>query len=235
MNVAPGGPLRREIGLEFSFEASSHRHSDHAADDRSGHKFGKPMDGHRNAQPDVERVQQRQENKHFVFRMKRDQANRHGEGHGGVRRRPAPKNAAFEKTELEAVAGVYPRSAVHHGVGEMPEKWRRQASSKRLVTARNEIAEQGRLPQRPSRHNEPAVSCGLTGNQNAQTSQDWQKGPKPDARAGEQIKRVSPRPTKISPVAAGHDDNNRQDNGRSVPPEIVSAEDGNDISGKPAE
>ena len=40
-------------------KTSAHDGSNHAAGDRSGHEFGKPMDGHGDAQADVERVEQR--------------------------------------------------------------------------------------------------------------------------------------------------------------------------------
>ena len=39
----------------------------------------------------------------------------------------------------------------------------------------------------------------------------------------------------IRPVKAGRDDARRQADGQRVPPEVASAEDGDDISGQPVE
>jgi len=198
------------------FETSSNHHSDHGANDGSGHEFGKPMDGHRDAEADVECIEQREEDKHPIFRIEHDQADRHGKRNGGVRRRPAPKDAAFEETELETVAGINQRSVGSRRHSEASEWWR-EASGECLVAARYKVAENGRLSQSPCSRDDTAVFSYLADNQDDQNYQHRQHGSEHDGRAGKPEKRIFPRRKIIRPVEAGHDDHHRQDNGQRVP------------------
>jgi hypothetical protein len=86
------------------------------------------MDRHRNGEPNVKRVKQSAEDNYFVLGIKHDQAERHGKRHGGVPRWPTPKDAAFQKAELEAVAGVRQRRVAKGKRANMSVKWRRATS-----------------------------------------------------------------------------------------------------------
>src|SRR5665213_4255639 len=97
-------PKFSRVSSQFSFETSAHDGANHCADDGSGHEFGEPMDGHGDAETDVKRIKQRAENQRLVFRPECNEAGHHGKRHGGVRRGPAPEDAAFEETELETAA-----------------------------------------------------------------------------------------------------------------------------------
>jgi len=225
----PDGALERAAqcasSIQLGLETSAHNGSDHAADDGSGHKFGEPMDGHRNAKADVERIDQGEQNKFRVPGIERDQAGGHGKRHGGVRRRPAPENAALEKPQLEAVAAVNQRPRVRGRPLEAVER-RRKTSGEGLVAAGNQIAKHGRLSQSPGRGDGAAVFPDFARQQKNQSSQNGQEAAHHDGRAGDPGKRLSPGRKIIRPVDAGPDDEQRQDNSQCVPPKVAAAESG---------
>ncbi len=112
------------------------------------------MDGHRHAEADIERIEQREENKFLILGIERDEAGRHGKRNGGVRRRPAPEDAAFEETELEAMAGVNQRRTARHF--EASKMWR-DASGEHFVEAGYQVAENGGLRQSPASRDDAPV------------------------------------------------------------------------------
>lgn len=129
--------------------------SNDRSENRAGYKFRQPMDRHRNAPADVNRVEQYQRGQQFIFRIQRDQAKRHRKRHRGVRRRPAPKNAAAHQAELKAVAGINVRGG--QGFVMSAVKRRRDPARERLVKTGGQPAEQRRLPERPGRVDEPPI------------------------------------------------------------------------------
>src|ERR1022692_4014504 len=148
------------VSSRLCSKTSAHDGAGHAADDGSGHEIGQPMESDRDAEADVERVECSQKYQQPVFGIERDEAGRHRKGDGGMRRWPAPEHAAFEETELESVAAVHQRTVVCRRHSKASE-WRREASGEGLVTAGNQIAEQGRLAQGPGLRDEPAVFASL--------------------------------------------------------------------------
>jgi len=218
---------------EFDSETSANRHPDYAANDGSGREFGNPMDGHGNAKPNVKRVKQRAEDNAPVPGLKRRQAERHGKRHGGVSRRPTPKDAAPKKAKLEAVAGVRQRRAVQRKRSNMAVKRRRAASGDCLVAGSDQVREKRRLPQSPGGRGEAAVSCCHSRDLDDQTPQDRHQHSEPECRAGQHGKRLRPRPTIIGPIAAGRNYHNRQYNGRCVPQKVPTTEDSDGVPRKP--
>ena len=137
-----GGPpqsktlARGEIIIaSFRLKTFTHRVADDAADDRAGDEFGEPMDADGDTKPDIERIGEGGENESAVAGMEGDQAGGHGEGHGVVGGRPTPEQAAFKKTQLEAVAALDEGAFVGGGQVVAFERWR-EAASEGFVAAR---------------------------------------------------------------------------------------------------
>lgn len=191
------------------------------------------MDRHRNGEPNVKRVKQRAEDDYLVLGIKHRQAERHGKRHCSVSRRPPPKDAAFEKTQLKAMAGVYQRRDVHRRRSKSSVKWRRAASGYCLVARSYQIREEGCLSQSPRGRNEAPVLRGQSGDQKRQRPQDRHPHSEAKGRTGQHREFRGPRSPIISPIAAGGDDRYRQANGRGVPQKVTTTEDRDDIPRKP--
>src|SRR3974390_894715 len=90
---------RAAITVRVAEEATAYYRSDHCPDDGSSHEVGQPMDGHGNAEADIERVSDGNAPQPPLFRKQGEEGSRHGKRDRGMGRRPSPKNAAAQKTE----------------------------------------------------------------------------------------------------------------------------------------
>ena len=100
------------------------------------------MDGQGDTQADIAGVEDRHPTQPPLFRTEREHRRSHGEGDGGVRRRPAPENPAAHPAEAEDMTDVR-ADAVR----------RMDAARERFVSGRNQRTEQCRLPNSPTGQN----------------------------------------------------------------------------------
>ena len=114
---------------QLGFKTSANDFSDHTSDDGSGHEFGEPMDGHRDAEADVEpHTMKAKKNQMPCFRIEHDQDDRHGKSDGGCALTANPrKMPPLSQAELKTVAGVSQRIVARRRHPEASE-WRREAS-----------------------------------------------------------------------------------------------------------
>ena len=175
------------------------------------------MDGHRDAQPDVARISQRQPAHPTPFWEEREHRDRHGKGDGGVRRRPAPEHPAVQPAKPEIMAEI-----------RADEMFRMHATGERLVAGRQQRPDERRLPDRPTRQREPRAAVDVAGNnqderhherhESANRSGGKHPGPQQRTAGG----------TEIKPVKPGADENGREHDEHRVPenhPPLETAED----------
>lgn len=187
-------------------ETASDHETDHATDNRAGGEIRKPMDGHRNAQTDVKGVGEREQLEKPLFREKCHNGDGHGEGDGGVRRRPAPENAAAIKSEPEFAADV-----VAHDV-----RWV-NATGKEFVNGGNEPADEGSLSNREADAIDSGISKGESDDEHCDGHEHRQK------HSGEQRKMPPAMSNNISggdeirPIESGQDEHERKRDGKQMP------------------
>jgi len=173
-------------------EALSHHRSDHRPDDRAGCEVGKPVDVRGNADSDVERVQRSKVSDLPVFRIKRDESNRHGEGHRRVRRWPAPEDSAAHEAEVEDAAVVGKRR-------DPVEHWVRPAG-KGLVECRDERAQDRGLAEGEGGVRDPRVIPDSSDSAEAKGHQDRKQAADPHCREHERLQEGASRGGEIDPV-----------------------------------
>ena len=98
--------LWRKLSRLIRPEALSDLRPDNRAEDGSRHKIRKPMNRHRDAQTDVAGINQGQPAEAALLGKRGEDRDRHGEGDGRMRRRPAPKHPAAQPAKPEIMADV---------------------------------------------------------------------------------------------------------------------------------
>ena len=126
--------------------------SDDRANDRSGHEIREPMDGQGDTQADIKGVEDRHTTQPPWFRTEREHRHGHGESNGGMRRRPAPENAAAQKAEVEDMTEVVADNARWMGT-----------TGKRLVGGRDKRTDKFRLADGPACQLDPGIFNNETG------------------------------------------------------------------------
>src|SRR5579871_3815021 len=100
-----GGPFARS-GYLRGMETFPDDRADDCSDDCAGHEIGKPVDGYRNSQANVQRPGDGEDSNPLLPWEQPEDGDRHRERHGGMRRRPAPENSAAHESEMENMADV---------------------------------------------------------------------------------------------------------------------------------
>ncbi len=111
------------------------------------------MDGHGNTEANVECVSQRQPAQPALFGKQREHRDRHGEGDGGVRRRPAPEHSAAQPAKPEIMAEVRANDML-----------RMDATGERLVGGGQKRADERRLSDGPAGLGHPGMADDEAGN-----------------------------------------------------------------------
>jgi len=177
------------------------------------------MDGHRDAQADIERIEDCHPTQPPWLRMEREHRHGHGEGDGGMRRRPAPENSAAQKAEVEDMTDV--RADVVRRMG---------AAREGLVGNNDQGAEEFSLSDGPAGQNGSGIFGDETKGQQQQRQVDGQQpannngGPHPGTKhriAGGE---------KPAPVEAGQDKDEREQDGDGVPDEPPAREAANEVA-----
>ena len=177
------------------------------------------MDGHGDAQADIAGVEDRHPAQPPLFRAEREHRHGHGEGDGGVRRRPAPENPAAQPAEAEDMTDVR-ANAVR----------RMNASRERLVSGRNQRTEQRRLTDGPAGQNgsgtldNDADTSRNSGKASGSSMPITAAGHIHERSAGLRVARNQRQ------IKAGHDEDDREQDGNDMPDEPPTREAAKDIA-----
>lgn len=199
--------------------------TDEAANDCAGHEIGEPMDGHGDAEADVEGVGHGQPAQPAVFGKQGEDGGGHGKGNGGVRGRPAPEDSAAQEAELEPVAEV----------GAEIMKGRVHAAGKGLVGGGDQRAEESGLADGPAKPADPWAAGDKAGEDQCQRQQEWNetadggRGNHPLAENG------AAGGGEIKPVESGLDEQECEEDGQEVPENRPALEAQQEMAGQGGE
>lgn len=206
-------------------ETGSNHHPNDASKDGSSYEIGEPMDGHRDADPDVERVNEGEITDPSVLGEQREYGDCHRKGDGGMRGGPAPEYPAAQKPESENMGQVGPSR-----VGRM------DASGKGLVRGGDDGANHLGLRNGPSGKGGPS---GAPQNppqhpkQNEKQRQnDWQERANADGGEHEFAEGWRTGGEEIAPVRPGFDEQERNEDGHCVPDDFAALEAIDDVLGE---
>jgi len=179
------------------------------------------MDGHGDAQADIERIEDCHPTQPPLFWIKCEHRHGHGKSDGGVGRWPAPENSPAQKTEVEDMAEVRADSVRRMG-----------AAREGLVGNNNQCAEEFSLSDGPAGQDGPGAFGKETEGKQQQRQVDGQQsadnngGPHPGTKhriAGGE---------KPAPVEAGQDKDEREQDGDGVPDEPPAREAAHEVAGQ---
>lgn len=177
------------------------------------------MNGHRNADADVKGVSEREQLKKPLFWKKHDDGDSHGEGNGGVRRRPTPKNAAAIKSEPKFTADV-----IAHHVRRM------DASGKKFVNGGNEPANKRGLANRPADQFHFGISKDEPADEHCDRHEHRQKHSGGQRRPPPAMRNNISRGDEIKPIESGQDERERERDGEQMPKNQPAFETSEDVT-----
>lgn len=177
------------------------------------------MDGHGNTNADIKRIENRHQTHPPLFWIQCKHCHSHRESDGGVRRWPAPEDATAQKAEVENMTDVLADAV--HGMG---------TARKRFVGDHNQCAEKFSFSDSPTGQNGPGISRNVPGCKQSQGQVEGQQPADDNGRKHPGTKLRTAGGQEITPVEAGHDEDEREQNGDEMPDELPAFEATNEVA-----